>query len=81
MDHIYNFKMIVLADKPKGGVLFSKDNLAESRKLEPFVAGKGALNYNCGKCGHNLLKSVLRMQVTDAVYKCPSCGSYNQIKA
>lgn len=80
MDHIFNFKMNVLMNKPQDGVFFSKDNISQSNKMKPFVYGKGALYYNCGQCGHNLLKSIFRIQITAAVYKCPNCGAYNQIK-
>ena len=80
MDHIFSYKMVVLNEKPSSGMLFSKDNLPESRKLEPYMAGKGALNYNCGKCGQLMLKSIRRIQIVDAVYKCPKCGSFNRVK-
>jgi predicted RNA-binding Zn-ribbon protein involved in translation (DUF1610 family) len=72
--------MVVLKEKPSSGMLFSKDNLPESRKLEPYMAGKGALNYNCGQCGQLMLKSIRRIQIVDAVYKCPKCGSFNRVK-
>ena len=80
MDHIFSYKMLVLKEKPSDGMLFSKDNLPESRKMEPYVAGKGALNYNCGQCGQLMLKSIRRIQIVDAVYKCPKCGSFNRVK-
>jgi len=80
MDHIFSYKMVVLKEKPSSGMLFSKDNLPESRKLEPYMAGKGALNYNCGQCGQLMLKSIRRIQIVDAVYKCPKCGSFNRVK-
>jgi predicted RNA-binding Zn-ribbon protein involved in translation (DUF1610 family) len=80
MDHIFTFKMIVLNDRPSGGKLFSKDNLPESKKMDPYVSGKGALNYNCGKCDHLMLKSIRRIQIIDAIYKCPKCGSFNRVK-
>ena len=80
MDHILTFKMIVLTMLPTAGIFFSRDNFPKERKLEPFVAGRGALNYVCGQCNHVILKSLLRMQVPDSVYKCPKCGAYNQVK-
>jgi predicted RNA-binding Zn-ribbon protein involved in translation (DUF1610 family) len=79
MDHIYTFKMVALKGKPTDGVLFSKDNLPESVKMQPFISGKGALNYNCGKCGHLILKSIRRIQIIDAVYKCPKCDTFNRV--
>ncbi len=81
MEHIFSFKMDLISSKPSDGrAFFSKDNLPESRRMEPFLAGKGPLNYLCGKCNHKLLQSIRRIQVTDAVYKCPKCGSFNKIK-
>ena len=82
MGHIFTFKMVVLPTLPTGGSAFqSRDNSPKERKMEPFIAGKGALNYVCGQCNHVLLKSLLRMQVPVAVYKCPKCGAFNQVKA
>jgi len=81
MDHIFTFKMVVLPILPTAGAFQSRDNSPKERKMEPFIAGKGALNYVCGQCDHVLLKSLLRMQVTDSVYKCPKCGAYNRVKA
>ncbi len=80
MDHIFNFKMSVLSERPSAGVLFSMDNVPESKKLDPFISGKGALNYTCGKCNHLILKSIRRIQILDAVYKCPKCGAFNRVK-
>ena len=82
MDHIFTFKMVVLPTLPTAGSAFqSRDNSPKERKMEPFIAGKGALNYVCGQCDHVLLKSLLRMQVPDGVYKCPKCGAFNRVKA
>jgi hypothetical protein len=46
----------------------------------PFVTNGGALNYVCGNpdCGLLLLKNVEIEQVSNLVFKCPSCGSYNE---
>jgi len=78
MDHILTFRMLVLTMLPAAEAFLSKDNFTQQRKLEPFVAGKGALNYVCGQCNHLLLKSLYRIQVTNAVYKCPKCGAFNK---
>jgi len=80
MDHIFTFKMVVLTILPTAGTFLTKDNSPKEKKMEPFVSGRGALNYVCGQCDHVLLKSLLRMQVTNAVYKCPKCGAFNQVK-
>ena len=81
MNHIFNFKMSVLSDKPMDGTFITKGNMSESKRMEPYVHGKGTLYYNCGRCGHNLLSAVQRIQVTNTVYECPKCGAYNQVNA
>ncbi|MGD0805396.1 MAG: hypothetical protein ABSA11_15160 [Candidatus Bathyarchaeia archaeon] len=48
--------------------------------MEPFVIGEGVIDYQCGSCGHYMLRSLRWGQVTQAVYKCPKCGNYNQIE-
>ncbi len=79
MDHIFNFKMSVLSEEPSGGLILSMDHVPVSKKLNPFISGKGALNYSCGKCNHLILRSIRRIQIQDAVYKCPKCGAFNRI--
>ena len=81
MSHILAFKMIALSKKPTFGTIFSKDSFSESKRMEPFVAGEGPLNYNCGHCDHAMLRSIRRGQITKATYKCPKCGTYNQIES
>ena len=74
------FKMRILPSKPITGTVFSKDNFIQERKMEPFVIGEGVIDYMCGSCGHVMLQSLRWAQVTQAVYKCPKCGNYNQIE-
>jgi predicted RNA-binding Zn-ribbon protein involved in translation (DUF1610 family) len=74
------FKMKILPSRPIEGTIFSKDNFAQERRMEPFVTGEGVIDYQCGSCGHFMLKSLRWAQVTQAVYKCPKCGNYNQIE-
>ena len=82
MSNLGSFKMMLLQSRPNTGTVFSKDNfIPDSRKIEPFVVGEGALDFTCGSCGHLMLKSLRRGQVTKAIYKCPKCGSYNQIES
>lgn len=80
MEHIFTYKMMVLRTKPDNGAFLSKDNLSQTMKMEPFISGKGFRNYNCGQCGHSMLKSIHRIQITNAVYKCPKCSSFNRVK-
>jgi len=71
--------MKLYSTKPIGVTVFSKDNFYAPKKMEPFVTGEGPYVYQCGKCDHVLLRNVRMSQVTKAIYKCPKCGSYNQI--
>jgi predicted RNA-binding Zn-ribbon protein involved in translation (DUF1610 family) len=80
LEHIFTFKMLVLNKKPNNASFLSKDNLSQSTRMDPFVSGKGFMNYNCGNCGHTLLKSLQRFQITNTVYKCPKCNTLNTIK-
>ena len=75
------FKMRVLTSKPIIGTVFSKDNFSQAKKMEPYVVGEGVLDYNCGNCGHTMLRSLRWGQLNQATYKCPKCGTYNQIEA
>ncbi len=74
------FKIRLLPSKPDAGTVFSKDNQAQEKRMEPFVVGEGVLDYNCGGCGHSMLRALQPRQITQAVYKCPKCGEYNQIE-
>ncbi len=75
------FAMTLLPARPSVGTVLSREHFEpEQRKLEPFVVGQGSLAYNCGGCGHTLLRNIRPGQVTKAVYKCPKCGKYNQIE-
>jgi len=80
MSKINTFQMRILT-KPFIGTVFSRDNIPEVRRMNPYVTGEGDLSYNCGSCGLPLLRSIGRGQVTQVIYKCPKCGSYNQIDA
>jgi len=74
------FKMRLLPSKPSDVTVFSKGSSPGNTALEPFVIGEGVLDYNCGQCGHVILRSLQPRQITQAVYKCPKCGEYNQIE-
>jgi predicted RNA-binding Zn-ribbon protein involved in translation (DUF1610 family) len=80
MNNQNTFKMRLLPSRPEGTTVFSHDNFVQEKRMEPFVVGEGVLDYNCGHCGHSMLRSLQPRQVTQAVYKCPKCGEYNQIE-
>jgi uncharacterized ferredoxin-like protein len=48
-------------------------------KKEPFFKSGGENNYLCGKCKFTLCENIRRGQITNTVFKCPNCGSYNTI--
>ena len=73
------FKMKVFSSKPTQGNIFSRDNFPPPRNLDPFLVGDGALNFICGNCNNVLLKTVRPRHITQAIYKCSKCGSFNQI--
>ena len=75
--------MRVLTLKPEEGTvtLFRKDqDLPEEKRLEPFIKGKGIIDYVCGLCEHVLIEAIFRGQVEGIVFECPNCGAYNQIE-
>lgn len=43
----------------------------------PFITGAGEIDYVCGACGTVLAASVNPNQVTNLVFRCPKCQSYN----
>lgn len=71
--------MKIFPSKPIQGNVFMRDNFPEPRNLYPFVTGDGSLDYICGNCSHIILKTIRPRQITQAIYKCPKCGTYNQI--
>jgi hypothetical protein len=44
----------------------------------PFIIGVGNLDLLCGQCGAVLLKSVVEGQVSNVVFKCPTCGNFSE---
>ena len=80
MTSINTFKMRILT-KPFEGVVFCRDSFKEEVKTQPFVVGEGSLTYACGGCGLTIMRTIRRGQVTQAIYKCPKCGAYNQIES
>lgn len=44
---------------------------------QAYIRGKGDTSYTCGNCDHVILENVVAGQVRGIVFKCLSCGSYN----
>jgi predicted RNA-binding Zn-ribbon protein involved in translation (DUF1610 family) len=72
--------MRLLPSRPSETTVFIKDNAPDATRMEPYVVGDGVLDFNCGSCGQAILRGLMPRQVTQAVYKCPKCGKYNQIE-
>jgi len=44
-----------------------------------FFQGHGTTTYRCGLCPTVLLNQVEHGQVRNIVFRCPKCGSYNEL--
>ena len=42
-------------------------------------AGKGDVNYLCGRCSTILIETMPQGSVRNIVIKCPKCGSFNEV--
>ena len=50
-------------------------------QIEPFVVGKGDIDYICGRCDNIIAQNVSQSQIaSDAVYQCPNCQAFNEIE-
>ena len=49
--------------------------------VTPGIFGKGDTDYACGSCDVTLLKGIDHDQLRGGVFKCPQCGSLNEIDA
>jgi len=53
----------------------------DSSKIEPFIVGRGDVDYICGKCNNIIAKNVSQGQIAaDAVFQCPNCQSFNEVE-
>ena len=49
------------------------------REELPLVSGEGDADYACGSCEQVLAKQVWQWEIQNAVLRCPSCGSHNEV--
>jgi DNA-directed RNA polymerase subunit RPC12/RpoP len=50
-------------------------------KIEPFIVGKGDIDYICGRCDNIIAQNVSQSQIaSDAVFQCPNCQALNEIE-
>jgi len=67
--------MMRVIPKPKEGTA----SVLVMTKKEPSIKGFGDDNYLCGKCKFIICENIRHGQITNIVFKCPNCGSYNTI--
>jgi predicted RNA-binding Zn-ribbon protein involved in translation (DUF1610 family) len=44
-----------------------------------FLRGNGDSTYACGVCGRVLVERIFHGQVRNLVFKCPKCGTFNEV--
>jgi DNA-directed RNA polymerase subunit RPC12/RpoP len=50
-------------------------------KIEPFIVGRGDIDYICGMCNNIIAQNVSQSQIaSDAVYQCPDCQAFNEVE-
>lgn len=50
-------------------------------KIEPFIVGRGDIDYICGRCDNIIAQNVSQSQIaSDAVFQCPNCQAFNEIE-
>ena len=50
-------------------------------KIEPFIVGKGDIDYICGRCDNIIAQNVSQSQISsDAVFQCPNCQAFNEVE-
>lgn len=47
----------------------------------PIARGYGIARFECGACGDLLLVDFRASDIRSAVFRCPSCGAYNEPEA
>ena len=52
---------------------------ADAGQFSGFIRGNGPTSYLCGLCGAKLVDGVVHGQLRNLVFRCPKCGSYNEI--
>jgi hypothetical protein len=60
--------------KPNTRSVFTRDNNGE-----PFMRSTGDMSYTCAKCEYVLVEKVGQGQVSNIVFQCPACGTFNEI--
>jgi predicted RNA-binding Zn-ribbon protein involved in translation (DUF1610 family) len=69
---------MVVIDEPKPN---TRTVLVSGKDSAPPIEGNGAITYVCGKCAFPIVENVNLDRISDIVFKCPSCGSFNDWSA
>ena len=70
-----NYQMDVIPE-PKPGTA-SVLVFAKTGKFA-IMRGVGTTNFLCGACQNVICEGMERGQITEIVFKCPNCGSFNR---
>jgi hypothetical protein len=65
---------MVVIEEPKHN---TRSVMVRGGKLGPIFSGKGSITYVCGKCAFPLAENMDMDQISSIVFKCPSCGAFN----
>lgn len=72
-----NYQLEVIAEpEPGTRAVFT---ISGNRKFA-FIKGVGKDNYLCGSCQNIICENVNRGQISNIVFKCPYCESFNELK-
>ena len=53
----------------------------DTSKIEPFIVGRGDIDYICGMCNNIIAQNVSQSQIaSDAVFQCPNCQAFNEVE-
>jgi hypothetical protein len=65
----------IIPEPPEG----TRTVLEGSPSLGPFMRGNGPTTYVCGLCRNILVENMFHGQISNIVFKCPKCQSFNEI--
>ena len=69
-------EQLVVIELPEGG----KPRIILDREELPMLRRDGDTDYRCGSCDVVLAEQVWAWEVRNVVFRCPSCGSLNEVR-
>jgi predicted RNA-binding Zn-ribbon protein involved in translation (DUF1610 family) len=57
----------------------TNDVLVAKDAKKPIISGEGNMSFICGSCKNLLLRDVDFGKVSNKIFKCPKCGSFNSL--